>query len=136
MHQLLSALFVASLVLTCLEASAEETNEPEVQDQGSTRDQRWAERRWHLGLDAGSTLHMINIDLGWEFVFWERFILRLAIGAALTVGAHTEVTPNYTPRTPRLVGEFTELAGDYLDGLYRSYVFTPTISVGLGYRFF
>lgn len=95
-----------------------------------------------------STLHMIDAELGWELVIARHLTLRLALGAALTVRAHTEL-PQVNVDVPAqyeqyisqdaadgIISEARQIAGDYLDSVYESYVFTPTFSVGLGYRFF
>jgi hypothetical protein len=95
-----------------------------------------------------STLHMVDVELGWELVFVRRLILRFGLGAALTVGARTEI-PRVRSDVPSeyeglvdqtLVDEEIDRvrlqAGDHLDSIYRRYVFVPTISIGIGYRFF
>jgi hypothetical protein len=88
--------------------------------------------------DVGSTLHMIDVEVGWEFVFWEHFVVRVAIGVAATVGAHTEVEPLFdpAPRAQRWVDGLSQYGADYLDDIYTTYVFPPVVSLGLGYRFF
>lgn len=95
-----------------------------------------------------STLHMVDVELGWEFVIARHLTLRLALGAALTVRAHTEVPPvdvavpsqyqGYLSQetVDGIVDEARQVTADYLDSTYETYVFTPTFSVGLGYRFF
>ncbi len=88
------------------------------------------------GYDIGSTLHMIDVEVGWELLFWDHFVVRFALGFAGTVGAHTETEPNYDSLIPRVADEFGAAAGAYLDEVYRSYVFSPVLSVALGYRFF
>lgn len=88
--------------------------------------------------DVGSTLHMIDVEVGWELVFWRHFIVRVALGVAATVAAHTEIEPLFEvqPRAAALVDTLAKEGAAYLDDLYRSYVFPPVFSVALGYRFF
>lgn len=83
-----------------------------------------------------STLHMLDVELGWQWLAWQRVTFRLGLGAALTIGATTSIEPNQPPLYPQVSRHFTEQAADYLDHVYTSYVFTPTVSFAAGYRFF
>ena len=88
--------------------------------------------------DVGSTLHMIDVEVGWELVFWEHFIVRVAIGVAATVGAQTDIEPLFTPHPLATAGvnALCEYGSNYLNDIYTSYVFPPVVSVSAGYRFF
>jgi len=89
------------------------------------------------GYAVRSTLHMIHAELGWRWLAWnDRFEIGLALGFAGTLGASTEVTPTFVPTMPVPVGQYTKLAASTLDALYKSYVFTPVMTVSFGYRFF
>jgi len=85
---------------------------------------------------VSSTLHQFDVEIGWRWVFWEHLVLRTAIGFAGTVAAATRVDPDYRPLAPRATALFTSEAEAYLDGIYTDYVFTPVVSISLGYRFF
>lgn len=61
---------------------------------------------------------------------------RAALGFAGTLAASTTVQPQYRPVWPALVDTFAAQSEAHLDGIYTGDVFTPTISVGAGYRFF
>lgn len=90
-----------------------------------------------LRYSVRSTLHMVDVELGWEWTFFgDRLVIHTALGFAGTFAASTRITPDYTPRAPQAVASFTAAGERYLDDLYRSYVFTPVLSVGAGYRFF
>ncbi len=84
----------------------------------------------------GSTLHMLDVEFGWEWLILERLHLRAALGGAFTVGSSTSIEPDYRPRAPQATKIYTTASEAYLDNIYTSYVFTPVISVGVGYRFF
>jgi hypothetical protein len=90
--------------------------------------------------DIRSTLHMLIVEIGWEWSLWrDRLSLRAAIGGAFTVGASTAIDPVFAtsgPAEARLVQAFTGFGEGYLDDTYTSYVHTPVISVAAGYRFF
>ena len=62
--------------------------------------------------------------------------IRVGIGCALTVGAQTSIKPNFLPAAANFQKQFTDAAASYLDSTYTSYVFTPTVTVALGWRFF
>lgn len=95
------------------------------------RDDPTAERTY----DVTSTLHMLDVEIGWQWRLWEGLTLRAAVGFAGTLGAHSEVAPAYRPVAQRAVGAFTRAAEKYLDDIYTTYVFTPVASLALGYRF-
>jgi hypothetical protein len=86
---------------------------------------------------VAATLHMIDVELGWEWTLLrDRLVLSTALGFAGTLASQTTIRPEYTPRAPQAVAAFANYGATYLDGLMTSYVFTPVISVGVGYRFF
>lgn len=82
---------------------------------------------------VASTLHMLDVELGWEWRIVEHLFIRCAIGGAFTLGASTSVTPDYTPRAPRATESFTSASAAYLDETYTNYVFTPVVSLWSGY---
>lgn len=92
--------------------------------------------RHQYTLSATSTLHMLDLEFGWCWPLWRRLQLRTAVGGAFTVRASTRITPDYTPKTPQLTAAFTEYGESYLDDIFTSYVFTPVVSLSLGYAFF
>ncbi len=85
--------------------------------------------------DIASTLHMIDAEVGWRFILWKNLSLRVALGFAGTFVASTSVDPTFPVVLPQVVHTFTKPAEDYLNDIYTSYVFFPTLSVGLGWRF-
>ena len=86
--------------------------------------------------NASSTLHMIDVELGYVWDLGESgWYLQTALGFAGTLGSSTEVTPAFTPRAPQLVARFSDGLERYLDDIYQSYVFTPVVTLGAGYRF-
>lgn len=92
-----------------------------------------------LEYDVTSTLHMIDIETGWRFLVWDdRIVLRLALGFAGTVSARTRATPLETLPSRASAGAevLAREAEAYLDDIYTSYVFTPVVTAGVGYRFF
>ena len=88
--------------------------------------------------DAASTLHMLDVEVGWEWVLWDALTLRAALGMIATVGASATVDPQFTvkPLFQPVLDGFTSFAESYLIDTYTSYVFSPVISVAVGYRIF
>ena len=84
---------------------------------------------------ARSTLHMLDVELGWEWEIVRHLFARVALGGAFTVGSSTTITPDFQPRAPRLTTAFASYGEAYLDDVYTSYVFTPVASVWAGYAF-
>ena len=88
------------------------------------------------GYQVSSTLHMIDVEVGWELVFWDHLQVRAALGFAGTLAASARVEPDFVPRLLQPVDAFSRAAEDYLGDIYESYVFTPVFSVGVGYLLF
>lgn len=84
--------------------------------------------------DISSTLHMIDAEIGWGFSLWRGLTLRVALGFAGTMAASTSVEPAFPVIIPQVVDGFTKPTEDYLNNIYTSYVFAPTLSVGLGWN--
>ncbi len=84
---------------------------------------------------VNSTLHMLDIELGWEW-FWNQIYFRASIGGAFTVASGTSVTANYRPTFPRITEAFAVSTETYLNEIYSRYVHTPTVSFTVGYNFF
>jgi hypothetical protein len=85
--------------------------------------------------DVASTLHMLDIEVGWDFPVSDHFQLRAAIGAALTVASSTTVDSGSTGRGG-VAAAFESAAAGYLDDTYTAYVFTPVLSVSGSYVVF
>lgn len=84
---------------------------------------------------VSSALHMVDVELGWEWVLLEHLFVRAAAGGAFTLAASSSVTPDYTPRAPRVTEAFGASSAAYLDETYTTYVFTPVVSLWAGYSF-
>ena len=78
-----------------------------------------------------SLVHMVRVEVGWEFVIQQSLVIKLGVGAAFTVAAHTRASAQEDPSS----GMATE-AEAFLQDVYTRYVHTPTINLTIGYRFF
>lgn len=86
--------------------------------------------------DVTSTLHMLDAELGWEFLlFDDHLVIQTAVGVGATMAAHTTITPRFASTTPGAAAARTQ-AQNHVDDTLRSYGVVPTISLSLGYRFF
>ncbi len=90
-----------------------------------------------FGYDVSSVLHMVDLEIGWTTPIDDRWTVRTALGGAATVAASTTVSAQAMPtgRTrQRFVQEFESFSEKYLVDTYTEYVFTPVITVTVGYR--
>ncbi|MDO9018116.1 MAG: hypothetical protein Q8S73_02995 [Deltaproteobacteria bacterium] len=85
--------------------------------------------------DVTSTLHTVSAELGWEFTFFgDHLVIQTAVGFVGTVDSRTAITPQFVSTTPG-AAEARVTAQGYIDQVLQSYVFLPTFSLSLGYRF-
>jgi len=92
-----------------------------------------------LNYDVRSTLHMLDVETGWRWLLWrDRIVLNAALGFAGTVASKTTLEPrDPSPLTDTMALQTLADEGEtYLDDIYTDYVFTPVVTVGIGYRFF
>jgi hypothetical protein len=79
---------------------------------------------------VASTIHMLDVEIGWRWLFGEWLLVRFAVGGTFTLGASSEIEPSGAPFP--VEGVFTELARKRLDELYESSLHLPTVSFGVG----
>jgi hypothetical protein len=92
----------------------------------------------HIGFDAAATTHMVDGTLGWEWAVKRHFLIRAEAGMAFTVAADVHVTPQQSTGFPRIddaLGALGDEAADYLHDEIVGYVHTPTVGLGVGWRF-
>ena len=90
-----------------------------------------------LSYTIDSTLHMFDLELGWEWSQWTPVSIRTAIGLAWTVTSQTSVSANVSTQPSRIEkanDNLESFAEEYLDDLFTSYVITPTFSLSVGYQ--
>lgn len=87
--------------------------------------------------DARLTLHMLDVEIGYElFFFKRRLALRFSLGYAGVMGANTSVKRKFDVQNPVAWNLFTDAMSHAITDAVKTYFHTVTISVGLGYRFF
>jgi hypothetical protein len=86
--------------------------------------------------DIESTLHMLDVEAGWDLALGHAWRLRVALGGAFTVAASSRIEPRYTPLSPEIADAFAREAQANLDDVYRSYVHVPVLSVSVSHALF
>ncbi len=88
--------------------------------------------------EAAATLHMLDTAVGWEFVVARHLVVKVELGSTFTLAADTRVEPEEWPTNP-LLESFAEgvsdEAEDWLTTELETYVHTPTVGLGVGWRF-
>jgi hypothetical protein len=86
--------------------------------------------------DVSATLHMLDVELGWEWTLAERLYLRTGIGASLTMGRTVRVEPIHSPFPAPVPQVISEQASSRLEHLMAQYAHLPMVTMGVGYAFF
>ena len=114
--------------------------------QGESSTRRGDPSREPLQVDASATLHMWDVELGWEWLLHgsetdtgiqEGLILRAAIGWSYTFASSAELAAAVEDDQPRLKQAATRLeeAGEeYLVDTFDSYIHPPSLTLALGYQ--
>jgi hypothetical protein len=89
-----------------------------------------------VDLDVQANLHIMTVDLGYKWFFWENLFLQASLGGEFTMGATSRIEPEFGLRSTRLVDRFAGLAEDKLNNLLEDNVHHPTISILIGARGF
>lgn len=84
---------------------------------------------------VSSTLHLVVLELGWEQALLDWLMVRGAIGFAGAQGASSSIEPTFSDVNAALLNAYCEQAAEYLDQLYTTYVYTPTLTLGVGVKF-
>ena len=83
-----------------------------------------------------STLHMLDVELGWRWVLEDGWYFRVALGFAATLLGQTDIIPSGGLSESEQDKMISEGVSAHLNGIYRAHVHTPVISAALGIRFF
>ena len=97
-----------------------------------------------LYIDAAATLHLVSLELGWEWTLWEsveeanahEVILRTGLGWSYTFAATAELKSRSDSNRPFVEESLRRLeaAGEeYLIDLSKTYLHPPSITLAIGY---
>lgn len=90
-----------------------------------------------IRVGVATKVHMADFEVGWEVDLAPHWMLRFAVGAALTVGSDTTVEAAAVPaKYADWVDKARTLTEERLDKLFPRVLHLPTISVALGARLF
>jgi hypothetical protein len=83
-----------------------------------------------------STLHLLTVEVGWEWVLGDAWVIRVAGGMIAAVGSQTRM--GYRTRRGGTLehDEISQAYERWLDDVYCSALFVPTVTVALGLRLF
>ena len=87
--------------------------------------------------DVASTVHLLQVEVGWEFLLESGIQIRPGIGGVFTVDAESDVKRTWDP-LPGFVDSIATLetaTQDYLDETIERYVHSLSLSLAVGYRF-
>lgn len=89
-----------------------------------------------LEIDATAMLHMLDLEIGYEWLITEIWTLRVGLGGTFTVAGSSELTVDTAGASqPQWAGPLTSKGEAYLDDVFTSYVHTLTLNLAFGYRF-
>jgi len=86
-------------------------------------------------LRLATTLHMVNAEIGWQWWLWEGLTIRAALGGLFTVGASTSLSTDAAVGNTAQGSAVLSIGESYVDETLTSYVFTPTLSLAVGWDF-
>lgn len=84
---------------------------------------------------VSSTLHLVVLEVGWEQPLLDWLMVRAALGFAGAQGASSSIEPTFSDVDATLLKAYCEQTAEYLDQLYTTYLYTPTLTLGVGVRF-
>lgn len=85
--------------------------------------------------ESSATLHMIDVETGWQWNIWESVWLRTALGGTFTVSSSATVERTFDSSAPAW-DIFESLTEDYLVDTLDTYAHSVVATVAVGYRFF
>jgi hypothetical protein len=86
--------------------------------------------------DLASTLHMLDLEVGWRWVFDNGWYVRVALGFAATLAGQTVIGPAEQRSESGQDAMIAAGVKTHLNAIYRDHVHTPVISLSTGIRFF
>jgi len=90
-----------------------------------------------LNFETAAVVHMLDAEVGWELLFFDHLLLRLALGGTFTVDAATALEAGWQVSKPAQaeVDELALVGEAYLDDIITRYVHSVTVTVALGWQF-
>jgi hypothetical protein len=83
--------------------------------------------------DLASTVHMVDVEIGWQFLIAQHWYLRAALGGAFAFAESSSLTPEFQPVSPEALAAFTRYAESSLDETIAKFK-APVATVSVGYE--
>lgn len=99
---------------------------------GGGQDNEFILRRYRID----SMLHLLTAEVGWEWVFADAWVVRVGAGMVATIAAGTEMGYRAQRSGPLQHDELSAAYAAWLDDVYTSALFAPTVTVALGLRLY
>jgi hypothetical protein len=80
-----------------------------------------------------STVHLLDVEIGWQFLLMEHLVLRAAVGGAFAFAESTKLTPNFQPLSPDAMRAFMDYAEGRIDATIAQFK-APVATVSVGYE--
>jgi hypothetical protein len=84
--------------------------------------------------DVNGKLQMLDLEVGWIWNITNSVTFRLGVGFAFTFSSFQDIKPAFMPKDEAADAEYRNSAQKTLDS--HSKIFTPVISLGVGYQLF
>jgi hypothetical protein len=95
----------------------------------------FASQEQAVDVTINSTLHNFNVGFGWRWLFLgDRLVLRTSGEYLQTLASSTSLTLS-NGATSRDLPNISAAVDGYLGGIYKTWVKSPVLSLGLSYRF-
>lgn len=85
--------------------------------------------------DTSAVIHMVDLELGWQWKVVMGFTIRLAVGVSWAVATTTSLKPAFMPQDSTATNTYSSSVSDYLAGNYKN-MLLPTASLALGWKIF
>ncbi|MGB0592160.1 MAG: hypothetical protein ACPGU1_20955 [Myxococcota bacterium] len=90
----------------------------------------------YVQYDLTSTLHMLDLEVGWRWVLDSGWYFRVGLGVAATLVGETEIAPAGQRTETEQDAVISEGVRVHLNAIYRNHVHTPVVSLSAGIRLF
>lgn len=88
-----------------------------------------------MGYDTSAVVHMVDLEVGWQWKVVMGFTIRLAAGLSWAVATTTSLRPAFDPKDPTATETYSTSVSKYLEGTYTNMIM-PTATLALGWKLF
>lgn len=88
------------------------------------------------GYVATTGITMLTVEVGWDILIKEHFLIRPTLGGRFTVGATASMEPTFDTRFDEFWETLGQEGSDYLVSEEEQWVHAPTVGLAVGWRVF